>query len=117
MATSRAPGVSVGTIAATSFIFFSATAAHSGPCTTQIAAFEQQIKEPAPNSNVGPTFPQTLGAQLHKQPTPQDVQHAENVAADTVEAELAKAKKADEAGDSRGCDAALTRARQLDNLE
>lgn len=116
MARSRAVGVTIGAVGAAGFICCVASEALGGPCTAQIAAFEQQMRQPPTNPNTGPTFPQTLGAQLHRQPTPQDVQHAETEAVDTVDAELAEARKADKAGNAQECNAALNRARNLDGV-
>jgi len=90
--------------------------AHSGPCTAQIVTLEQQIKSTPPGPESGPTFPQTLGAQLHKQPTPLDVEHAEHVANKDADAALDAAKKADAQGDAAVCKANLTRARELYNI-
>lgn len=88
-------------------------AAHSGPCTTQIAALEQQIKVAPAGPESGPTYSQTLGAQLHHQPTPGDVEHAEHVANNQADAALGSARKADAAGDAAGCNAALDKAKRL----
>ncbi len=87
--------------------------AFSGPCTAQIAALERQIEHPAANPAVGPTLPQTLDAQLHQQPTPREVAHAEHLANKDGEAALARAKAADAAGNAAGCHAALARAKDL----
>jgi len=87
--------------------------AHSGPCTTQIAALEQQIDAATPGPKSGPTFSQTLGAQLHYQPTPRDVEHAEQVANTRARAALDRARQADAAGDAAGCNAALIEAKRL----
>jgi len=91
--------------------------ARSGPCTEQIAALEQQIKVAPPGPKSGPTFSQTLGAQLHHQPTPRDVEHAEHVANKDAAAALKSARKADAAGDAAGCNAALERARRLYDID
>jgi Na+-translocating ferredoxin:NAD+ oxidoreductase RNF subunit RnfB len=85
--------------------------AFAGPCTEAIAALEQKV-DAAPAGS-GPTFSQTLGAQLHYQPTPRDVAHAQEVAREQVAAALEKARKADTKGDSEACFAAVNRARQL----
>jgi len=87
--------------------------AYGGPCTAQIAALEQQIAVTPPGPKSGPTFSQTLGAQLHYQPTPRDVEHAEQVANKDGEAALDRARKADAAGDAAGCTAALNKAKRL----
>jgi hypothetical protein len=87
--------------------------AHSGPCTAQIAQVEQQIAVAPPGPQSGPTAPQTLGAQLHHQPTPADVEHAERFASKLWHAALMRAVKADAAGDATGCRAALNEAKNL----
>lgn len=87
--------------------------AYAGPCTVQIAQFEQKISATPPGPATGPTFPQTLGAQLHEQPTPRDVAHAEHIASKNVEAALQRAERADDAGDSAACNAALSEAERL----
>jgi hypothetical protein len=108
--------VSSGVIACTALLF-GAGLAHSGPCTAQIAAVEQQIKSTPPGPQSGPTFPQTLGAQLHQQPTPLDVEHAERVANKDGEAALNAAKKADAEGDAAVCNANLARAKHLYDID
>ena len=91
-------------------------AAYAGPCTAQIAQIEQQVKNAPPGPTSGPTFPQTLGAQLHNQPTPRDVEHAQAVANERADAALARAKQADAAGNAGECQAALAKARVLYGL-
>ena len=80
-------------------------AAHSGPCTVQIAQLERQIRLAAP------TGPQTLGAQLHYQPTPADVQNAESRASANANAALQRARQADADGNSVACSKALDEAK------
>jgi hypothetical protein len=87
--------------------------AHSGPCTAQIAQLEHQIKGDVPGPDSGPTAPQALGAQLHRQPTPGSVEHAEHVANKDGDAAIERAKKADAAGNAAGCNQALVEARRL----
>lgn len=99
--------------AAAAALIFANNVAHGGPCTAQIAKFEQRIKQLPPGPRTGPTFSQTLGAQLHRQPTPQDVEHAESVAREQAQAAIERAKKADEAGNAEECNAALKRVREL----
>jgi negative regulator of sigma E activity len=84
---------------------------HAGPCTAQIARLQEQVAMPSPL--VGPTAPQTLGAQLHHQPTPEAVQHAERSANTDAEAAVERARKADAAGDADSCERALREARHL----
>jgi hypothetical protein len=91
--------------------------AWSGPCTAEISQLEQQISQseaaPPPSGAGTPSAPQTLGAQLHHQPTPGTVAGAEHTANADGDAALARARKADAAGDAQGCDAALREARRL----
>jgi hypothetical protein len=93
------------------------SAAHAGPCTAQISSLEQQIRLSASNPAVGPSGTQTVGAQLHHQPTPSTVQHAENEANADADAALDRARKADAAGNASGCQSALTEARRLYGFE
>jgi hypothetical protein len=102
-----------GSIFAGAALLGTAGIAQSGPCTAQIAQLEQKINATPPGPQSGPTGPQTLGAQLHYQPTPADVAHAERVANRDGEAAMAQARKADAAGDAAGCKAALIEAKRL----
>ena len=105
--------VCTGTIA----VLAGSGVAHGGPCTAQIAALEQQIRVSPPGPKSGPTFSQTLGAQLHRQPTPQDVEHAEQIGRKQADATLNAARKADAAGNAALCDAALTTAKRLYDID
>jgi hypothetical protein len=109
----RAANAGVTVFAASTILLCGLGAAHSGPCKTQIAQLEQQIKATAPGPESGATGPQTLGAQLHYQPTPRDVEHAERIANKDGEAALDRAKKADATGDAAGCNKALVEAKRL----
>ena len=51
--------------------------AYAGPCTAQIAQVEQQISHTSVDSEIGPSAPQSVGAQLGRQPTPQTARDAE----------------------------------------
>jgi hypothetical protein len=93
-----------------------ASAAHSGPCTTQIAQLERQISFRASGPATGPTAAQSVGAQLHHQPTPGTVEHAETVANADADAALEQARQADAAGNADGCNRALKEARRLYGL-
>ena len=104
----------IGAVAAA--LLCGTAAAHAGPCTAQIAQLEQQAKNTPPGPTSGPSFPQTLGAQRHYQPTPRDVEHAQAVANERADAALARAKQADAAGNAGECKAALAKARLLYGL-
>lgn len=90
-----------------------ASTAYSGPCTDQIAALEQQVKALPAGPKTGPTFSQTLGAQLHHQPTPEDVERAQKAGRKEADAALKSARKADNAGNASACNAALEEAKRL----
>ena len=64
-----------------------------------------------------PSAPQSVGAQLHHQPTPGSVQSAERTANADGEAALARARKADAEGNAGACAKALTEARALYGIE
>ncbi len=98
-------------------LFCGTGAAHAGPCTAQIAQLEQRIKNTPPGPASGPSFSQTLGAQMHYQPTPRDVAHAKAVANKRADAALDRAKQADAAGNAGECHAALAKARLLYGLD
>ncbi len=92
-------------------------AADAGPCTAQIAAVERQIREAQTAGQPGgpgvPSAPQSVGAQLHHQPTPGTVERAEHRANAAGDAALDRARNADAAGDAAACSKALQEARDL----
>jgi hypothetical protein len=91
--------------------------AQAGPCTKQILEVEAQIRRAQPGVAGAPTAPQSVAAQLHRQPTPQSVETALNEANADGIAALDRAKKADAAGNAGECANALTETRQLYDLE
>jgi hypothetical protein len=91
--------------------------AHAGPCTTAIAQFEQAVRQSAGNPNAGPMAPQSIGAQIDRQPTPDSVKRAEERAQATFAATLARAKRFDAQGNRTGCRRALTAAKRMYNLQ
>jgi hypothetical protein len=90
--------------------------AHAGPCSTQIAQFEQAVRQSAGNPNAGPVAPQSIGAQVDRQPTPGSVQRAEGRAQAAFDAALARAKRLDAKGNRAGCRRALAAAKRMYNL-
>jgi hypothetical protein len=66
----------------------SVAGAHAGPCSDKIAQFEQAVRQSAGNPNAGPMAPQSIGAQLDRQPTPGPVKGAEERAQTTFAATL-----------------------------
>jgi hypothetical protein len=103
----------VVSLAATAVMLAGIDAARSGPCAEEIALLERQVAASVPGPQSGPTGGQTVGAQLHHQPTPGSVEQAERVANKDADEALAHAKQADSAGNAADCSAALKRARDL----
>jgi hypothetical protein len=90
--------------------------AHAGPCTAAIAQFEQAVRQSTENPNAGPMAPQSIGAELDRQPTPGSVKRAEERAQATSAATLARAKRLDAHGDRPGCTRALAAAKRMYNF-
>ena len=90
--------------------------AHAGPCSSRIAQFEQAVRQSAGNPNAGPMAPQSIGAQLDRQPTPASVRRAEQKAQATFAATLARARRLDAQGNRAGCTRALAAAERMYNL-
>ncbi|MGA9947562.1 MAG: hypothetical protein WBQ24_04880 [Xanthobacteraceae bacterium] len=90
-------------------------AALAGPCTTRIIQVERQIAD-TPDWMFGPILPQSLDAQLHRQPTLETVMqalHARNIDGNAV---IDLARKADKDGNIKECVRALVEARRLFEL-
>lgn len=90
--------------------------AQAGPCTKQIIQVENQIRRAARGPVGGPTGTQTVGAQLHHQPTPGSVENAEVRAKADGRLALERARHADAVGDANACARALNEARALYGL-
>jgi len=99
----------------------STAAAQAGPCTKQIAEVEQQVLQlqatPSSSGAGQPSAPQTVAAQLHRQPTPGAVENAQSKASADASAALGRARKADTAGDAAACAAAIDEARRLYGID
>jgi hypothetical protein len=98
----------------------SALAAQAGPCTKQISQLEAQIQSAQalqPGEVGAPSAPQSIAAQLHRQPTAQSVESALSRASADGIAALDRAKKADAAGNAGECARALVEAREFYGLE
>ena len=94
----------------------SVASALSGPCSNEIAEFEQAVRRSAGNPNAGPMAPQTIGAQLGEQPTPASVRRAQQRAQAAFNATMARAKRLDAGGNNAGCMQALAAAKRMYNL-
>jgi hypothetical protein len=91
--------------------------AHAGPCSSEIAQFEQAVRQSAGNPGAGPMAPQSIGAQLGYQPTPGSVKRAEERAQASFDAAMARAKRLDAQGNRSGCKRALAAAKRMYNLQ
>ena len=91
--------------------------AQAGPCTSQIAQFEQAVRQSAGNPNAGPMAQQSVGAQLGQQPTPGSVKQADARAQAAFYATMARAKRLDARGNRAGCTRALVAAKRMYNLQ
>jgi len=102
-------------------LLVSVVSAEAGPCTKQIVEVEQQIQQlqgtPLPSGAGQPSAQQTVGAQLHHQPTPGSVESALSKANTDATAALGRARKADVAGDAAACAAALDEAKRLYGID
>jgi hypothetical protein len=91
--------------------------AQAGPCAVQIAEVERYIQRSAPSADSGPTLPQSVGAQLHHQPTPGSVGGAESKARADGLAALDRARKADAENNADACAKAVEDAKLIYGLE
>ena len=91
--------------------------AHAGPCSSKIAQFEAAVRRSANNPGAGPMAPQSIRAQLDRQPTPASVQRAEASAQAAFDAALARAKRLDARGNRAGCTRALASAKRIYDLQ
>jgi hypothetical protein len=71
--------------------------AHAGPCSNEIAKIDEVMRDSGPN--IGPTNPQSIGAQLHRQPTPSSVARAEKRADSRYIEAMERARALDAEGD------------------
>jgi hypothetical protein len=102
------------TIVAAAFCL-GASSAQAGPCTSEIAWFEQAVRQSAGQPNAGPMARQTVAAQLGEQPTPASIRRAQQQAQAAFRATMARAKRLDARGDA-GCMQALDAAKRMYNL-
>ena len=93
------------------------SAAHAGPCSAKIAQFELAVRQSAGNPNAGPFGPQSIGAQIDRQPTPASIKRAKERAQAQFAATLARAKQLDAQGNRAGCRRALATAKDMYNLQ
>jgi hypothetical protein len=101
----------------TACLGLSAASAHAGPCTEDIARFELAVRQSAGKPDAGPFAPQSIGAQIDRQPTPDSIKQAKKRAQAIFAATLARAKRLDARGNRAGCTQALSAARDMYNLQ
>ena len=89
------------------------TVAQDGPCSEDIAQFEAAMRQSAGNPNAGLTAPQSVGAQLDRQPTPESLKRAQQHLQAKFSAAMARAKRLDAKGDRTGCSRALSVAKRM----
>ena len=99
------------TLIAGTILGLGAAAAQAGPCGDEIARVEEPARESADRPRAGPTAPQSISAQLSRQPTPQSVQRAEAEAQLSLAALLTRAKSLDAEGKAAECMQAVTEAK------
>jgi hypothetical protein len=85
-----------------------AFSAYAGPCSAQISQVERQIGATGSNFEIGPSSPQTVGAQLGYQPTPETVRDAEMKANALAQVALERVKKANREDNAAACTQALS---------
>jgi hypothetical protein len=87
--------------------------AQAGPCSEDIAKFEADIRQAAGNPNAGLTAPQSVAAQLNRQPTPDSLKQAQERLQSKFSATMVRAKRLDAKGDRAGCTRALSAAKRM----
>ena len=87
--------------------------AQAGPCSADIAQFEQAIRASAGNPSVGLTAPQSVAAQMDRQPTPESIKAAQDRLQAKFSATMARAKRLDAKGNRSGCASALSAAKRM----
>src|SRR5262249_1342329 len=110
-------GKAIAALVVVATVGLGVASAQAGPCSSEIAQFEQAVRQSAGNPNAGPFARQSIGAQLHRQPTPRSIKPAEEQAQAAFDATLARAKELDAQGDRAGCTKALTDAKEMYNLQ
>jgi hypothetical protein len=87
--------------------------AHAGPCSDDIAQFEETVRQSAGNPNAGLMAPQSVDAQLDHQPTPGSLKRAKDRLHAKFSARMARAEMLDQQGDGKGCRRALAAAKRM----
>jgi hypothetical protein len=96
-------------------LLLSALPAEAGPCAKDIVSMQARVDAHLGKAAAaGPSAKQSVGAQIHRQPTPSSIANAErelgDLSAETivkVNAAMDRAQKADIAGNEKDCRQAL----------
>src|SRR5690242_7747647 len=83
--------------------------ANPGPCTEQIAQLERIMLQ----STAAPTAQQTVGSQLHRQPTPQSVESAGTKARAELNVLFGQAKAQDGDDNASACMSTVSRIKAI----
>jgi hypothetical protein len=89
------------------------TFAYAGPCSDDIAQFEETVRQSAGDPNAGLMAPQSIGAQLDRQPTPSSLRRSKDRLHAKFSARMARAERLDKQGDRKGCMRALAAAKRM----
>src|SRR5277367_1899112 len=100
----------VGLLLGAMLVFNSALA---GPCSADIAQFEAAVRQSAGNPYAGLTAPQSVDAQIDRQPTPASMKRAEQRLKSKFSAAMARAKRFDARNNRTGCERALSVAKRM----
>jgi hypothetical protein len=98
-------------------LLLSACPSYAGPCSAQLVQLKKLISANDQDGFEGPTAPQTVGAQLGRQPTPSTVDSAEHEASALVQDALNRIRRANDAGDAAACRKAVAKFKDLYGLE
>jgi len=79
------------------------TSARASPCSDEIANLETAINVSESSPALAPSAQQSVGAQLHHQPTPQSVQRAEAAPSAELKDTIDRAKVLDAEGKTKEC--------------
>src|SRR5262245_18379898 len=91
--------------------------AQAGRGGNKIAQFEKAVRQSAGNPGAGPMAPQSIVAQLDRQPTPGSAKRAGERSPASFNAVMSRAKRLDAQGNRSGCTVALAAAKRMYNLQ
>ncbi len=102
-------------------LLLSALPAQAGPCSKDIDRMQARVDAHLGQAAAaGPSAKQSVGAQMHREPTPNSIANAERKLGDLspativkVNAAMDRAQKADKAGDAQGCRKALAQVARI----